>query len=67
MEPVTLRLDPEWRFCRRYACGHVQHACCVAHLDEDCPVCHPPSLEARIEERESTADLISRYVLGDSL
>lgn len=69
LEPITLELDPEWRVCRRYACGHVQHACCVAHLDGCCPVCQPAlaSIEARLAEREAMADLIVRRTLGDSL
>lgn len=39
LERVTIELDPSWTVARRYACGHVQHACCRPHLDDDCPKC----------------------------
>lgn len=39
METRTFDLDPEWTVARVFPCGHVQHACCRAHLDETCPVC----------------------------
>ena len=32
-------LDPEWTVWRRYSCGHVQHACCITHMDTGCPLC----------------------------
>lgn len=77
LEPITLELDPEWRMCRRYACGHVQHACCDFHLDDVCPVCQPglAMIENRVKRRAAgvpllesdDGDLVMRKTLGDSL
>ena len=39
VEPITIPIDPEWKYARRYVCGHVQHACCLEHLDDYCPSC----------------------------
>lgn len=37
--PMTIDLDPEWTVCRRFECGHVQHACCLDHLGDECSIC----------------------------
>lgn len=39
LQQITLTFDSEWKVVRRYACGHMQHACCEDHLDEVCPIC----------------------------
>ena len=38
---VDIKLDPAWKIVRRFTCGHMQHACCPAHLDKKCPICFP--------------------------
>jgi hypothetical protein len=42
VDEITILLDPGWSVCKRYGCGHIQHACCLQHIDEICQICHPP-------------------------
>ena len=40
-KPATWTLDPEWTVARRFACGHVECACCEDHLSDECGTCLP--------------------------
>lgn len=42
MEEMVIELNPEWTICKRFTCGHIQHACCRRHLDKECPICIEP-------------------------
>ena len=59
IERVTIDLDPEWTVARRWECGHVQHACCVEHLDVDCEFCYPEG-----EPNDVTAQRLLRTIFG---
>lgn len=41
VERKLIRLDPEWTVALRYECGHIQHACCEEHLNQECELCNP--------------------------